>query len=139
MTDENAGDREPVEQFVPPVEQRSTYTPPADEQSMHLGASELFDDDDLATAMAEQFARATAGPSAAVPTTTDVTTVVDSTGALTVVSDSSPAESALDSQPSQVEPPESDPAKRSFLRPSATPRSARSAALLSISTSPSLR
>ena len=128
MTDENAGDREPVEQFVPPVEQRSTYTPPADEQSMHLGASELFDDDDLATAMAEQFARATAGPSAAVPTTTAVTTVVDSTGALTVVSDASPVES----EPAQPDPtpvaPEADPTPEPLIVPFPEPDSTPSSA-----------
>jgi hypothetical protein len=82
MTDDNADTREPVELLVPPVEQGSTFIPPADEEAVQRDASELFDDDDLATAMAEQFARATAGPSAAVSTATAVTTVVDSTSGI---------------------------------------------------------
>jgi purine-cytosine permease-like protein len=94
MTDDNADTREPVELLVPPVEQGSTFIPPADEEAVQRDASELFDDDDLATAMAEQFARATAGPRAAVSTATAVTTVVDSTGAITVVSDATSAEPA---------------------------------------------
>jgi purine-cytosine permease-like protein len=105
MTDDSAGDREPVELLVPPADQRSTYTPPSDEGAVQRDAAELFDDDDLATAMAEQFARATSGPTSSANAATAVTTVVDSTGAITVVTDSSPAESAVPAEPAEPAAP----------------------------------